>query len=116
VPGRRRFRGNGGDPPDREPDPTATANGSTAGATPRAPGPTITVVGLGPAGPDQLSISTRTFLATATHGYLRTRRHPAAETLTGMESFDDHYESGSSFDEVYARIVEDLVAASVVAA
>ncbi len=71
--------------------------------------PQITVVGIGPAGPDHLSIATRTVLATSTRGYLRTRRHPAAVVLAGVESFDHHYEQSATFDEVYSRIVEDLV-------
>jgi tetrapyrrole methylase family protein/MazG family protein len=71
--------------------------------------PLITVVGIGPAGPDHLSIATRTVLATATRGFLRTRRHPAAIVLAGVESFDHHYEDSQTFDEVYSKIVEDLV-------
>jgi tetrapyrrole methylase family protein/MazG family protein len=76
----------------------------------------VTVVGLGPAGPDHLSIATRTVLATAVRGYLRTRRHPAAVVLAGVDSFDQHYEQAADFDEVYTRIVEDLVAAAEEAA
>jgi tetrapyrrole methylase family protein/MazG family protein len=67
------------------------------------------VVGLGPAGPDHLSIATRTVLATSTRGFLRTRRHPAAVVLAGVESFDNHYDTSRTFEEVYQRIVEDLV-------
>jgi tetrapyrrole methylase family protein / MazG family protein len=48
---------------------------------------------------------------------VRTSRHPAAETLGGVASFDHHYEAAGTFDEVYDRIVADLVtAAQVVAA
>lgn len=72
-------------------------------------GPLITVVGIGPAGPDHLSIATRTVLATATRGFLRTKRHPAAVVLAGVDSFDRHYEDSATFDEVYSKIVEELV-------
>jgi tetrapyrrole methylase family protein/MazG family protein len=71
--------------------------------------PLITVVGIGPAGPDHLSIATRTVIATSTRGFLRTRRHPSAVVLAGVESFDSHYEDSATFDEVYSKIVEDLV-------
>lgn len=90
-----------------EPDPgTPTA---AEMSSPLAGGPSVTVVGIGPAGPEHLSIATRTVLATATRGFLRTRRHPSAVVLAGVESFDRHYESSKTFDEVYQRIVEDLV-------
>jgi tetrapyrrole methylase family protein/MazG family protein len=49
--------------------------------------------------------------------FLRTRRHPAAEApeLAGMPSFDHLYESAATIDEVYAGIVETLVAAATAA-
>jgi tetrapyrrole methylase family protein/MazG family protein len=72
----------------------------------------VTVVGLGPAGPELLTIATRTVLATADSAFLRTRRHPAAVGLGGVECFDHHYDASSTFDEVYSRIVEDVVAAA----
>jgi len=77
-----------------------------------APLPRVTVVGLGPAGPELLTIATRTVLATADSAFLRTRRHPAAVGLGGVEAFDHHYDASSTFDEVYSRIVEDVVEAA----
>jgi len=41
---------------------------------------------------------------------LRTRRHPAAAALGDVVSYDDLYDEAASFDELYAAIVEDLVA------
>jgi len=76
----------------------------------------VTVVGLGPAGPELLTISTRTVLATADAAFLRTARHPAAVGLGGVASFDHHYDSAATFDEVYALIVEDLVVAATATA
>ncbi|MHB8219272.1 MAG: MazG nucleotide pyrophosphohydrolase domain-containing protein [Acidimicrobiales bacterium] len=69
-------------------------------------------MGLGPAGPELLTIATRTVLATADSAFLRTRRHPATVGLGGVESFDHHYDASNTFDEVYGRIVEDIVAAA----
>ena len=76
------------------------------------PRPVVTVVGLGPAGADLLSERTRARIAAAGAAYLRTARHPAAAAFGGLPSFDHHYESAETFDDVYAAIVEDLVAAA----
>ena len=81
-----------------------------------AAGPRVTVVGLGPAGPELLTVAATSVLATARSAFLRTSRHPAAAGFGDLPSFDDHYEAAPSFEDVYARIVEDLVAAAVVAA
>lgn len=103
------LRRKGGEP---EPEKAAPSDLSAAVAT----GPLVTVVGLGPAGTEYLSIATRTVLATATHAWLRTGRHPAAVVLAGVESFDGHYEAANTFDEVYQRIVDDLVRDAIDAA
>jgi tetrapyrrole methylase family protein/MazG family protein len=41
---------------------------------------------------------------------LRTRVHPAASGFDAIESYDELYERANSFDELYAAIVDDLVA------
>lgn len=41
---------------------------------------------------------------------LRTRIHPAAESMSDIESYDEWYEDAQSFESLYERIVEDLVA------
>jgi len=93
------------------------SNGQAGGhAAPAAPASRLTVVGLGPAGPELLHGSTRTVLATADRAFLRTGRHPAATGLDGVETFDRYYDTASTFEEVYVRIVEDLVAAAAGAA
>ena len=75
--------------------------------------PRVVVVGLGPGGPDLVTAGTLDAIAATPHRYLRTRRHPSASVLgDGAISFDGHYESAASFDEVYAAIVDDLVAAA----
>ncbi len=75
-------------------------------------GPRITVVGLGPGDADLLGDTARRALVGADAAFLRTRRHPAAAALPDLPSFDHHYEAAADFDEVYRRIVDDLVAAA----
>lgn len=71
------------------------------------------VVGLGPAGADLVTAGTLGLIDRIPVRYLRTTRHPAASVLpAGTASFDDRYERSESIDEVYAAIVEDLVAAA----
>jgi tetrapyrrole methylase family protein/MazG family protein len=78
--------------------------------------PHVTVVGLGPAGSDLLGDATAALLAAPGRVFLRTARHPAAASAVGARSFDELYESAATFDDVYAAIVEELVAAAVDAA
>ena len=47
------------------------------------------------------------------HRYLRTARHPSADLVPDADTFDAVYETADRFDEVYAAIVEALVAAAV---
>jgi tetrapyrrole methylase family protein / MazG family protein len=79
--------------------------------------PHVTVVGLGPAGTDLLGNDVAARLAAADgRAYLRTARHPAAAGCEGLPSFDHLYEAADTFDEVYAGVVEALVAAATEAA
>ena len=79
--------------------------------------PHVTVVGLGPAGTDLVSPGVADLLAAAPgRAYLRTARHPAAARFDGVPAFDHLYEAAATFDEVYAGIVEALVAAAIDAA
>ena len=78
--------------------------------------PHVTVVGLGPAGDDLLSPAAADHLCDPARRYLRTSRHPAAVRFAGARTFDDLYESSATFEEVYARIVDALVAAAEAAA
>ncbi|MGD0882956.1 MAG: MazG family protein [Acidimicrobiales bacterium] len=72
----------------------------------------IDVVGLGPAGPELITAGTLELLDRATRVFLRTGRHPAAAAVSGAASFDHHYEGSETFDDVYRRIVADLVDAA----
>src|SRR6266481_6152965 len=73
----------------------------------------ITIVGLGPGSPDQLTREAWQVLSQAGEVYARTARHP---TLAGLpaglavKSFDDVYESTPAFEQVYAAIAERVLA------
>jgi tetrapyrrole methylase family protein/MazG family protein len=73
------------------------------------------VVGLGPAGPDQLTVAAVAAIDRVPPGrrFLRTVRHPAAVALgEGVASFDRMYDRAATLDEVYPAIVEALVGAA----
>ncbi len=72
----------------------------------------VTVVGLGPAGPDLLTAAAAEAIARVPHRFVRTTRHPSAAVVAPATSFDDRYETAATMDEVYAGIVEALVAAA----
>lgn len=82
--------------------------------------PRITVVGLGPAGEDLIPPKAREILRAAETVFLRTARHPAAAWLAEgagggrVVTFDRHYDEAGTFEEVYERIVGDLVTAAQV--
>jgi tetrapyrrole methylase family protein/MazG family protein len=72
----------------------------------------VTVVGLGPGGPDLITAATSSAIAASGARFLRTARHPAAAAVPGATAFDHVYDTAPSLDEVYATIVETLVAAA----
>ncbi len=78
--------------------------------------PRVTVVGLGPAGPEYLAPAARTLLTGTDRALLRTARHPAAAGLGYLETFDRYYDTAATFEQVYERIVETLVQAAAEAA
>ena len=69
----------------------------------------ITVVGLGPAGAELLTVETADLLRSDLPVWLRTSRHRAAGEIESTGSFDHLYETLDSFDDVYATIVSSLV-------
>jgi len=76
--------------------------------------PIVEVVGLGPGGPDLVTAGTSTVLASGSPTFLRTSRHPASVVMpAGTTTFDDIYERASTIGEVYAEIVEAVVAAAI---
>ncbi|HMV75668.1 MAG TPA: SAM-dependent methyltransferase, partial [Microthrixaceae bacterium] len=68
------------------------------------------LVGLGPAGPDLVTVGTRDLLDGGWPVFLRTRRHPAASVVPdGTVDFDDVCEAADRIEDVYREIVERLV-------
>jgi tetrapyrrole methylase family protein/MazG family protein len=72
----------------------------------------ITIVGLGPAGPQYVTQQTLDAIAAHPHRFMRTTRHPSAALVGDATSFDDIYESADTFADVYAEITERLVVAA----
>ncbi len=74
--------------------------------------PGITLLGLGPGEPNQLTREAWEVLSTAQEVWLRTRQHPTVAALPShvqVHSFDELYESEHSFDAVYAAISARVV-------
>ena len=101
-------------PEGQEAEEADAAPGRPAPSAARAaPIPRLTVVGLGPAGPEFLTAGARAALASATAAFVRTARHPAARGLDDRSRASTATTTASAtFDEVYRHIVEDLVAAA----
>jgi tetrapyrrole methylase family protein / MazG family protein len=74
--------------------------------------PGISIMGLGPGDPNLLTRQAWRMLENATEVYLRTRHHPVVDGLPytlKIFSFDDLYEQGNSFDEVYEEIIQRVL-------
>lgn len=72
----------------------------------------IVIVGLGPGDPGQLTASALRVIEGAKVVYLRTAKHPTVPYLPEgprLESFDDIYDRGATFSEVYDTIVRRLL-------
>jgi tetrapyrrole methylase family protein/MazG family protein len=74
--------------------------------------PTVVVVGLGPGDPELVTAGALAAIEAVPVRFLRTERHPSAGLVPGASTFDHHYDAADTFDEVYRRIVADLVAAA----
>lgn len=70
------------------------------------------VIGLGPAGLDQLTLGNYRRICSAKKIFARTAQHPCVQDLIAegvcVESFDEIYAAGTSFEGVYERITEQL--------
>jgi tetrapyrrole methylase family protein / MazG family protein len=74
--------------------------------------PRVVIVGIGPAGPDQVTAEVLAAIERIPVRYLRTLRHPAASVVGEANSFDDVYDASDTFEQVYQTIVEQLVSAA----
>jgi tetrapyrrole methylase family protein/MazG family protein len=72
----------------------------------------VTIVGLGPGGPQYVTQQTLDAISDHPHRFVRTTRHPSASVVGEATSFDDVYEAADTFADVYAEISERLVAAA----
>jgi tetrapyrrole methylase family protein/MazG family protein len=74
--------------------------------------PGITLLGLGPGDPAKLTREAWEVLASAGQVWLRTKEHPITANLPPglkIHSFDDLYENGDSYEQVYSAIVEKVL-------
>jgi tetrapyrrole methylase family protein / MazG family protein len=74
--------------------------------------PGITLLGLGPGDPAKLTREAWEVLDSAGELWLRTKEHPTVAGLPSalkVHSFDELYEDGESFDDVYAAIVAKVL-------
>ncbi|MFN2144748.1 MAG: nucleoside triphosphate pyrophosphohydrolase [Anaerolineales bacterium] len=72
----------------------------------------ITILGLGPGNPAQLTLEAWETLRAASEVYLRTGQHPTVQGLPEglvIHSFDHFYEEEETFTQVYQRIVEEIL-------
>lgn len=73
----------------------------------------ITVIGLGPSGPELVTTAALNAIEAHHHQFVRTGRHPSAALMAPTAaSFDALYETAESLPEVYRGIVESLIAAA----
>jgi tetrapyrrole methylase family protein / MazG family protein len=72
----------------------------------------IILLGLGPGDPDQLTRAAWQVLSSAEEVYLRTRQHPTVPGLPStlkVHSFDDLYQDGETFEQVYEAITHKVL-------
>ena len=75
--------------------------------------PSITIVGLGPGNPQQLTLEAHHALCEAEEIYVRTARHPTIAHLPDhliIHSFDHIYDQWSHFSQVYDEITRQVLA------
>jgi tetrapyrrole methylase family protein/MazG family protein len=73
----------------------------------------LTILGLGPGDPQLLTRQAWEILNTSDVVYLRTRKHPTVAGLPAklaLRDFDELYERGSAFADVYAHITDAVIA------
>jgi tetrapyrrole methylase family protein/MazG family protein len=74
--------------------------------------PRVTVVGLGPAGPELVTREALDAIERIPTRFLRTSRHPSAIVVADATTFDHLYEAADRFADVYTAIADALVDAA----
>jgi len=72
----------------------------------------ITIIGLGPGDPSLMTCEARELLEKAKEVCLRTKRHPAVDSLPHhlqLHSFDHLYEKVETFEEIYEKIAQQVL-------
>ena len=75
--------------------------------------PRIVIAGLGPGPSGAITKAALDAIESIAVQFVRTRKHPSASLAPKATSFDDLYDRHDTFDEVYAAITEQVVAAAV---
>ena len=73
----------------------------------------VVVVGLGPAGPELMTVAATDAVARIPRRFVRTARHPAAVAVADAIALDDVYDGAAALADVYAAIVDRLVEAAL---
>jgi tetrapyrrole methylase family protein / MazG family protein len=76
--------------------------------------PRVTVIGLGPAGPELVTAATLEAIQRIPRRFLRTSRHPSSVVVANAATFDHVYEAADRLAGVYTAIADELVAAAEV--
>ena len=74
--------------------------------------PRVVVCGLGPAGPELVTVAVTEAVARVPHRFVRTTRHSAVGVVGEATGFDSLYDAADRIDDVYPAIVEALVDAA----
>ncbi|NLY44473.1 MAG: nucleoside triphosphate pyrophosphohydrolase [Tissierella sp.] len=78
----------------------------------------IFVIGLGPGSVDSLTLGAVERINSGNNNYLRTEKHPTVEYFKDKnipyKSYDYIYETEDDFEKVYEKIVDDLMAETIV--
>lgn len=72
----------------------------------------IVIVGLGPGDDSLITVATLAEINRIFVRFLRTSQHPSAYLVSNASSFDHVYDRAPSFDDVYAAIATELIAAA----
>ena len=72
----------------------------------------IVIVGLGPGDESLVTVATLATIERIPNRYLRTSQHPSAHLVPDAITFDYVYDDASSFEDVYATIAVELLAAA----